>query len=52
MRSITYIGYPVSNHVLVVVDSGKRNLFLLGAGRHHKKPLQKVHSISREWPQT
>lgn len=47
MRSITYIGYPVSNHVFVVVDSGKRNLFLLGAGRDHKKPLEKEHGISR-----
>lgn len=37
---LTYVGYLVSNHVLVVVDSGKGNLFLLGVGRYHEQPLK------------
>lgn len=40
MCSLTYVCYLVSHHVLVVVDPGKGNLLLLGAGRHHKQPLQ------------
>lgn len=39
--SLTYISYLVSHHVFVVVDSGEGNLLLLGAGRHHKQPLDK-----------
>lgn len=47
VHCLTYIGDLVSHHVLVVVDSGKRNLLLLWAGRHHKQPLdQGIKQIS------
>lgn len=46
MCSLTYVGYFVSNHVFVVVDSGKGNLLLLWVGRHHKQPLKKKINTS------
>lgn len=46
MCDLTYVGYFVSNHVFVVVDSGKGNLLLLWVGRHHKQPLKKKINTS------
>lgn len=44
---LTDVSDLVSHHVLVVVDSGKRNLLLLGTGRNHKQPLHEQNK--RRW---
>lgn len=41
LLSLTDVGHPVSHQVLVMVDSGKGDLLLLGAGRDHEEPLDK-----------